>query len=99
MQIVLAKLHHLESVLENLKAANQKLLRAGVYQWDELYPSQELLEKDIVNKSMFVGLEADEVIASVSVDTKQPNAYASIAWHPATLHPLLIHRLCVTPNK
>jgi ribosomal protein S18 acetylase RimI-like enzyme len=68
-------------------------------QSDELYPSKALLETDIQNHAMFVGQGADKVVASVSVDTQHPNAYNTIAWNSETSKPLLIHRLCVVPNK
>ena len=99
MQVVLATTSHLEQVLQNLKAANQKLLSQGVYQWDDTYPSRELLEADIEQQAMYVALEQNRITASVSVDTKQPNAYSDISWHPATLKPLMVHRLCVHPEK
>jgi GNAT superfamily N-acetyltransferase len=99
MNITLADINHLEQIFQNLQSSNQKLLSQGIYQWDETYPGKALLEADIHSKAMFVGLEEARVIASVSADTKQPNVYADISWHPATLRPLLIHRLCITPEK
>ncbi len=99
MKIVLAEQNHLGPVLHNLKASNQKLLSQGIYQWDDAYPSKELLEADIRQQAMYVGFEENRVIASVSVDTQQPNAYSEISWKPSTVNPLMVHRLCVLPEK
>ena len=99
MVIRLASENDLEQVIGNLRSANQKLLGEGIYQWDDTYPTRELLESDIHNKTMFVAFEHDRVIASVSVDTKEPAVYSSISWNPETSNPLMIHRLCVTPEK
>jgi ribosomal protein S18 acetylase RimI-like enzyme len=98
-QIILAQAHHLEQVFHNLTASNKNLLTQGIYQWDDTYPSRALLEADIQSKTMFVLLENHQVIASVSVDTKQPAVYSEIFWNPVTSNPLMVHRLCVAPEK
>jgi hypothetical protein len=38
-------------IIDILKQCNQNLLSQGIYQWDEKYPSKELIEQNITAKA------------------------------------------------
>lgn len=54
----------LTNIIQVYKAAIKHMDDTGIHQWDETYPSKNIIEGDIVNKEMYIGF-IDNVIASI----------------------------------
>ena len=68
----------------------------GIYQWDEHYPSREVLGEDIDARHMHVIRVDGEVVGFVTLDDEEPDEYQSLAWrYPAPA--LVVHRLTIDP--
>ena len=98
MNLSLAQVEDALEVIAILKRCNQKLLSQEIYQWDDQYPSQELIEKNIASKSLFVYRKDGHIISGITLDDKQPPSYGKITWGTPNANPLLIHRTFVDPE-
>lgn len=68
----------------------------GLTQWDDEYPSEELLMQDLDKGEMYVGLIDDEVVGYVTVNEEIPDEYNEI---PLEFSPkICVHRLSVNPK-
>ena len=96
MRIVQAHQGHLASVVRLISVCTQTMRENGIDQWDEIYPNEEIITKDVDRGSLYVVEEGDLRIAAVSLNQEQDEAYQKVHWlggEPV----LVVHRLCVAP--
>lgn len=74
----------------------KKMMEAGLYQWDENYPTDEILMQDIKKGEMLVALIGDEIAGYVTVNEEQPPEYDDIEFQFSPK--LCVHRLSVNPK-
>ncbi len=93
-----AKLEDLNLIAKMVRKAIEVMEEAGIFQWDELYPDEELLHKDILNNEMFL-CEIDNQVASIFVLNQEcDDEYADGNWQYKDSIYFVIHRLCVNPD-
>jgi ribosomal protein S18 acetylase RimI-like enzyme len=73
------------------------LRKRGILQWDETYPTRDVVARDVERGQLYVLRVHDTVEAVVTLDDVQPEEYATIAWKFAE-PTLVVHRLCVSPT-
>ena len=74
------------------------MIKNGIYQWNEVYPSKEVLQKDIELQQIWK-LEENETIVGIIVLTEiEDKEYLNVKWLTQNLKILYIHRLAVHPN-
>ncbi len=66
-----------------------------IYQWDEIYPNEEVLSGDIMKGEMHVMTEGNRVLACVVLNEFQDETYQTVQWKYAEGRIAVIHRLCV----
>lgn len=93
-----ATLDELPLVLALFARAKLHLEELHIYQWDEYYPTEEILTEDIRKGEMYLGIQ-DGQIASVAVlnqfcDWDAIKSFCSFASNSF----LVLHRLCVEPK-
>jgi GNAT superfamily N-acetyltransferase len=96
MRIVQAHQGHIPSVMRLITACTQTMREHGIYQWDEIYPNEEIITKDVDSRSLYVLEQGGVYIAAVSLNQEQDEAYQQMHWlggEPV----LVVHRLCVDP--
>jgi ribosomal protein S18 acetylase RimI-like enzyme len=98
MRIVKGEARHVDPVWGLMGRCRRVLQADGVFQWDDVYPTRDVVQTDMRRGALFV-LEDDDgrCLASVVLDDMQAEEYASLAWmgeEPA----LIVHRLCVDPE-
>ena len=71
----------------------------GSDQWDEHYPSREIIAADLAAGTLYVCEEEGEVAAIVVLDEKQAGQYAGIIWAEREGPQLVMHRLAVHPDR
>ncbi len=72
-------------------------LRArGILQWDDAYPTREIVAADIAGGRLYTLAAAGRIQAVVTLDTYQDEQYAAVPWTGAA-PALVVHRLCVDP--
>lgn len=69
-----------------------------IYQWNEFYPTLEIIEKDLQEERLYVLKDKDQCIACVGIDDEEPEEYKSINWFTNGEKVLVIHRLAVHPT-
>jgi ribosomal protein S18 acetylase RimI-like enzyme len=96
MRIRLAVDEDLPALMTLLRRVVPLMIASGNLQWDEGYPNEEVLGRDIRLAQLWVA-ETDEAIAGVAAITMdQEPAYAQVGWdihEPA----IVVHRLAVDP--
>lgn len=83
------------SVLTKVKA---HMMQQGIDQWDNQYPTKEILQNDIHNKQAFGYFEQDVLMAYMVLNEQCDPEYDDIQWqYPAPF--LVMHRLFVCPSQ
>jgi ribosomal protein S18 acetylase RimI-like enzyme len=98
MEFRKARASDLQEVMALFRAATLAMAAQGIPQWDEIYPSAEIVQEDIDREQMQVGL-VDGIIAVVFVlEPCQEGDYESANWQYPAEHFVVLHRLCVHPG-
>lgn len=96
MQIRLASQEDIPALITILRKVVPLMIASGNLQWDESYPNEEVFERDIRLRQLWVA-EVDNAIAGVAAITMdQEPDYAQVGWdidEPA----IVVHRLAVDP--
>ena len=80
------------------KSCAKHLIENGIFQWNEQYPSSEVLNKDIELQQLYK-LEIDNRIVGIIVLTEIEHVeYKNVEWLTENGNNLYIHRLAVHPN-
>lgn len=80
------------------KSCAKHMIKNGIYQWNEVYPSKEVLQKDIELQQIWK-LEENETIVGIIVLTEiEDKEYLNVKWLSESSNNLYIHRLAVHPN-
>ena len=96
MKIILADASRVDTVWALMQRCHQSLLRAGIAQWDDVYPTRAVPESDARRAALYTLADGDAVVGCVTLDEVQAKEYATVPWRggePA----LVVHRLCVDP--
>lgn len=80
------------------RAAVARMVEDGIFQWDEIYPSDEVLLEDILQEKMFLLAAEDRIAACITVNEEQEEAYLTGSWLYKEGRTAVIHRLCVHPD-
>lgn len=88
----------LNDLLIITKSCAKHMIDNEIYQWNELYPSKEVLQKDIVLQQLWK-LEINHKIIGLIVLTEIEDVeYKNVQWLTKNHQNLYIHRLAVHPN-
>lgn len=80
------------------KSCAKHLIENDIFQWNEQYPSSEVLNKDIELQQLYK-LEIDNRIVGIIVLTEIEDVeYKNVEWLTENGNNLYIHRLAVHPN-
>lgn len=96
MRIRPAHIEELDFLYGLVRKAIRYMDQQGIPQWDEIYPSREILTKDIEKQEMYV-LEIEARAGALIVMNEDPSPeYAEIDWRfPGRA--LVVHRLTIDP--
>lgn len=88
----------LSQLLSIVKSCGQNLIEQGIFQWNEKYPSKEVLLEDIALQQIWK-LEVEISIVGLIVLTEIEDVeYQQVKWLTKNQHHLYIHRLAVHPK-
>ena len=71
---------------------------AGIDQWDELYPSRNIIEQDIQTGTAYVLRIHSEIVAMYVLNDQQDPVYGEVPWAYPARKVCLVHRLMVHPG-
>ena len=93
-----AKILEIPEILLLTQACARDMISRDIYQWNETYPSEEVLLGDIENGQLYVLLEASKIIGIIALCTEIDEEYKSVEWLTPDSRNLYVHRLAVHPN-
>lgn len=93
--------HDIELILSIVRDAQLALRDLGIDQWQDGYPSREVIESDIHNDIGYLLCnESNEAIGYAAIVLSGEEAYDQIAehlWHTPSEY-VVVHRLCVSAS-
>lgn len=96
--IQIAKLSQIEQILALTKACGEKMIKEGIFQWNETYPNSEAFQKDIDRRELYVFVLENIIAGCIVISTKINEEYKVVKWLTQTSKHYYIHRLAVHPN-
>ena len=97
--IRLANYSDLDNIKQVTEACAKEMISNGIYQWNEHYPSKDILEKDIAKKELYVTEINDSIVGCIMFSKYKDHLYNQIDWLTPDYENLYIHRLAVHPNN
>ncbi|WP_422082981.1 GNAT family N-acetyltransferase [Ulvibacterium sp.] len=93
-----AKIGEIPEILTITKACAANMVKKGIHQWNEHYPSQNAFEKDIEREELYV-LESDNsILGTIVISTLMDEEYVPITWLTSHGNNVYIHRLSIHPR-
>lgn len=96
IEIRKAELEDLNAITEIFRNAIIEMNNKKIYQWDEIYPSKNILEQDILKKQMYVGIKDEIIVSAAVINDEFDEQYKNGNWHYDGKF-AVVHRLCVNP--
>jgi len=97
-RIARAEERHVDAAWELLSRCKAALDAQGIRQWDDVYPTRDLIAADIHNGALFMLEEHGRCVAHAALDRRQAKEWRPVAW--TSIEPaLVVHRLCVDPAE
>ncbi len=76
----------------------QHLMEQGIFQWNENYPSKEILLNDIELQQIWKLEAKGEIVGLIALTEAEDPEYEPVKWLTKNKKNLYIHRLAVRPN-
>lgn len=95
MEYRLAEKRDIDSVCEIISSAIVEMERNNIYQWDEIYPTEEDFLTDMEAGQLHVGIEDGEIAVVYTINKETDEQYGNGAWKYPDSEFRVIHRLCV----
>ena len=70
----------------------------GICQWDEIYPSKQILMEDIRKRQMYIGKESHKIAICFVLSEEYDEEYKNGKWEYPNSKFIVLHRLCVSPE-
>lgn len=89
-----ATLDDIPSVMDLLKRVVPAMHLEGNFQWDHTYPNEEVFEKDIALRQLWLAEEQSVIAGFAAITTDQDAEYADVGWD-INEEAIVTHRLAV----
>lgn len=97
MEFSFAQKSDLNELVSLYRLAVSRMDEQGVYQWDEIYPSADILASDIERGEMELLRIEGGIAAAFTLNAQCDAEYALGAWRFPESRFAVVHRLCVHP--
>jgi len=97
LQIRKAEYEDLNIIIEIFKNAIKVMNDNNINQWDDIYPTNEDLEQDVINGQMHVGIKDGEIVSALVINNECEEEYKNGSWRYDNDKFAVVHRLCVNP--
>ena len=88
----------LAQLLSIVKSCGQNLIEQGIFQWNEKYPSKEVLLEDIALQQIWKLEDGNSIVGLIVLTEIEDDEYQHVKWLTKKQHHLYIHRLAVDPK-
>jgi len=93
-----AKPSEIIDLIANTRACAAKMIANGIYQWNEHYPTIDAFKKDLKRGELYVLVQSNKVIGSVTISSEKDAEYEDIKWLTPDNNQFYIHRLHIHPD-
>ena len=98
MKIEKASNIDLEKMYAITKSCGKQMIENGIFQWNELYPSKEVLQKDIELQQIWKLTNSNNIVGIIVLTEIEDKEYKNVEWLTENIKNLYIHRLAVAPK-
>jgi len=98
MKIEKAVQTDLEKLYAITKSCGKHMIEQGIFQWNDYYPSKEVLQKDIDLNQIWKLIEGESCIGMIVLTEIEDAEYDNVKWLTENHNNLYIHRLAVDPR-
>ena len=70
----------------------------GIFQWDNIYPNEDVISTDIYEENLYVYFDENIIKGFIVLNEFQDKEYEMVKWKYDTVRNLIIHRLCIDPK-
>lgn len=98
MHFRLAENKDIPEILDVYKKGVNSMRRAGIFQWDETYPSLEIITNDVKNGELHLCICEDRIAAAFALNCNVEEDYKNASWEKPDAKFIAMHRLCVSPD-
>ena len=81
-----------------IQSAIVSMNEQNIKQWDEEYPSEEILSDDISKAQLYVGCVEDRIAVLYVLNEEYDEDYNTAHWRYEDKPYIILHRLCVHPD-
>lgn len=99
MEIKLAQISDFDEIWNIYVACRNDMLAQNIEQWNQNYPSQNLIRSSIEKKGLYVLWVNKDIVGAINLDEEQDGQYVNIGWTFKEDTPMVIHRLVVLPER
>ncbi len=93
-----AKLAEIPQILALTQACAQRMTEQGIEQWNEHYPSEAVLLKDVRRGELHVMDSSEGILGCIAVTTHMDQEYKAVKWLTPSGNNVYVHRLAVRPD-
>lgn len=97
MNIRLANMMDLPSLMDLFNRVFPALNAIGNFRWDNEYPINQTFSKDINDHNLFIAREDGKILGVVAIDSYFPSEYSSVDWKSSP-NSFTFHRMMVDPD-
>lgn len=98
MLIEKATYSDLEACLLITRSCADEMIKKGIFQWNETYPSKNILHKDIELHQLWKLTKNNTIIGIVVLTKIEDEEYKPVKWLTGNGNNLYVHRLAVHPT-
>jgi len=93
-----ASVNDLDEIVRLFRAAVRRMDEQDIPQWDEIYPSAEVLADDLARNELYAGTAEGRIVCAFALSPRCDPEYTLGAWRRPDARYCVIHRLCVHPS-
>ncbi|MCE5189790.1 MAG: GNAT family N-acetyltransferase [Eubacteriales bacterium] len=98
MEFSFARTSDLDELFALYRAAIGHMDARGIFQWDEIYPSRDVLRADLLQGELQVGCMEGRILVAFTLSEECDKEYALGNWRFPNERHCVLHRLCVHPD-
>ena len=93
-----ANISELQEIKNLTEACAREMIKKGIFQWNEHYPSLEKLREDIHKEELYILEKSGNIIGIIVITETMDDEYIPIEWLSKTGNNIYIHRLATHPD-
>jgi GNAT superfamily N-acetyltransferase len=97
--IATLKIGDANKALNLFEACTKHMQSQNIFQWDERYPTYDIVIEDIRRQSSFGWFEEGRLDGVITLNEAQDQEYQGLDWTDVSGRILVIHRLAVSPER